>query len=285
LLLGDRYEKTCLQDLIEADEGLEKLAPSQDFQDGGNEASQSVVLDTKARVVARLTVMVQQLQREAVTMGPLVDSFSTALLDLVLAAVSDELAPPTLGNNSDGSNADNNSSVNFQAISLSDSPALLETVHRIQSLEANGTTSNRRSSNNRGQAGRQNSGEASMLPRKQSYGGNSRARDVENADRGNSSSSLAPSSSIDLMSEASAQQRADEAAAELQRLKEAAAEEARKLEQKIAVYHSINPLSTDEMDWLIESKATNAYLVAERNEAEAQKAYGDTVSMKGSVDP
>lgn len=281
LLSGNRYEKTCLQDLIEADEGLEKLAPSQDFRDGDNEANQSIVLDTKARVVTRLTVMVQQLQREAVTMGPLVDSFSTALLDLVLTAVSDELAPPTSGNNNDSDGAGNSSSMNLQAISLSDSPALLETVQRIQALEAGSALSRRRSSNSRDQAGRQDSGETSILARKQSNRGNHRARDGADVDEGNSSSAPAPalSSSIDRVSEVSAIKRAEEAAAEVQRVKEAAAEEARKLEQKIAVYHSINPLSTDEMDWLIESKATNAYLVAERHEAEAQKAYGETVNV------
>ena len=72
------------------------------------------------------------------------------------------------------------------------------------------------------------------------------------------------------------------AAAEVQRLRAAAAEDVRRLEEKIAVYHGLAPLSADELGWLIESKATNAYLVAERHETDAQKAYGDTVSQHKS---
>jgi hypothetical protein len=166
----DLYEKTCVQDKIEVDLNLEKLAPSNDNGLEDDELGRAMVLDAKERVVARLTVMMQQLQREAVTMGPLVDSFATALLDMVIAAVNEELTDmakteennaeekaeagrrldDTLGGLLDGiveevgyddttdGGVSGMSTVKVQAsqaMSLSDSPALMETVQRIRGLE------------------------------------------------------------------------------------------------------------------------------------------------------
>jgi hypothetical protein len=44
-------------------------------------------------------------------------------------------------------------------------------------------------------------------------------------------------------------------------------------------WQAINPMPEDELNWLIESKTQNAYLVAEAREAEAQKRYGDLVTQ------
>ena len=303
LLLGNRYEKTCLQDWIDADLSLEKLAPSHDFHEGDTEASKTLVLNAKERVVARLTVMVQQLQREAVTMGPLVDSFSTPLLELVLAAVSEELHPPSSGSGDDSDGG----SKHLQAISLSDSPALLETVHHIQSLElkerrrkcgahkdqqgmpkqsrnsgsgrtgtgTDGVVSVAEKAGGLGESGRSIAAAPTHMPE-----GSAQKRGPEEV--GEIASGLTTHMS-DVVLEVMAKMHGPEVAAEVKRVHSAAAANLLQLQKKIAVYHSINPLSADELDWLIESKATNAYLVAERHEAEAQKAYGDTVNMQGSI--
>ena len=42
------------------------------------------------------------------------------------------------------------------------------------------------------------------------------------------------------------------------------------LEEKVGIYKTLAPMSEDEMAWLIESKQHNAYLVAEKREAETQ---------------
>ncbi len=41
----------------------------------------------------------------------------------------------------------------------------------------------------------------------------------------------------------------------------------------MGVYKALTPVSEDEMQWLIDSKGQNAYLVAEQRETETQALY------------
>jgi len=101
--------------------------------------------------------MMQQLQREAATMGPLVDSLVAALLDLVITAISEECDEeqvqrprPVLKRRIHVVVVSTSTprlvyclclqgaAVKAQAMCLSDSEALLEAVQRVRGLETRG---------------------------------------------------------------------------------------------------------------------------------------------------
>jgi hypothetical protein len=322
----DFYEKTCIQDRIDIDLALEKLAPSQDIAQD-DEIGRSMVLDAKERVVTRLTMMMQELQREAVSMGPLVDSFTTALLDLILVAVNEELTPAT--NNQESSSSSDLSKIResgdekssesslqapmmttpkkfAQAMSLSDSAALMETVMQIQNLEAvamqqqqqqqqqahhhHQTQLNRKSQWSGGEVDL-DSLAADLRP---SYLGEENETHSTNKSK-NSRRSVSQGGSSGGGGEyggyANGEKKLNEAgelamriAREEESKKLAALEEQFKakvaaLEERMNIYKSIAPVPEDEMQWLIESKGQNAYLVAEKKEADTQAKYITSVEI------
>jgi len=311
----DFYEKTCIQDRIDIDLALEKLAPSQDIAQD-DEIGRSMVLDAKERVVTRLTMMMQELQREAVSMGPLVDSFTTALLDLILVAVNEELTPAASQESGSSSSdlskiresGDEKSSESSlqaplmttpkkfaQAMSLSDSAALMETVMQIQNLEAvamqqqqqqqqahhHQTQLNRKSQWSGGEVDL-DSLAADLRP---SYLGEENETHLTNKSK-HSRRSVSQGSGSGGGGEyggyANGEKKLNEAgelamriAREEESKKLAALEEQFKakvaaLEERMNIYKSIAPVPEDEMQWLIESKGQNAYLVAEKKEADTQ---------------
>jgi len=88
--------------------------------------------EMKGRVVARITALVQQLQRESATLGPLVDALTTSLLDLVLDAAAREVEcedDGVLGAKSKPRDWAH------QTLSFSNSPRLIWAVEQIQKLE------------------------------------------------------------------------------------------------------------------------------------------------------
>jgi hypothetical protein len=320
----DFYEKTCIQDRIDIDLALEKLAPSQDIAQD-DEIGRSMVLDAKERVVTRLTMMMQELQREAVSMGPLVDSFTTALLDLILVAVNEELTPAT--NQESSSSSSNLSKIResgdektssesslqapmmttpkkfAQAMSLSDSAALMETVMQIQNLEAVAMQQQQQQQ----QQQQAHHHHQTQLNRKSQWSGgevdlDSLAADLrpsylgeENTETPSTNKSKHSRRSVsqgggsggggEYGGYANGEKKLNEAgelamriAREEESKKLAALEEQFKakvaaLEERMNIYKSIAPVPEDEMQWLIESKGQNAYLVAEKKEADTQAKY------------
>jgi hypothetical protein len=237
--------------------------------------------------------MMQQLQREAVAFGPVVDSFTTALLDLVLAAVEEELHNDAYDNSSSNYGADVGVAVMVadgkggtvpspecllgggsdaspqqqqkpmarrQILSLKNNAALMATIFQIQDMESDAAAAARLQ---QGQVQEQFRQHMRGRQRRLKAGG----EEVDASSDESSGATDAGGGSRGLeIEDHSANLGSLEA-------RERYEQHVMELEQKVKVYQSMNPISADEMRWLIESKQQNAYLVAEQRENVCQAKY------------